>query len=99
MIDPKSCNGLSQECFSITIKNDKFTNGNHNDQIVNNYQTKDNNFDSLEDQIMAGIITGVSTINSFDNLTIEKPISNGNCNWLHDKIYYIIRWLFSENNK
>jgi len=81
---------LAKNVFSITAKNDKCINGNHNDQIVeNNYHTKDSNFDSLEDQIMAGIVTGVSTINSFDNLTIEKPISNGNCNWLHDKIYYI----------
>jgi hypothetical protein len=52
-----------------------------------NYHRDEKNLDSLEDQIMAGIVTGVSTVNSFDNLTIEKPISNGNSNWLHDKIY------------
>jgi hypothetical protein len=79
---------LANNVFSITITNDKCTNGNHSDQIVNiNYHRDEKNLDSLEDQIMAGIVTGVSTVNSFDNLTIEKPISNGNSNWLHDKIY------------
>lgn len=42
---------------------------------------------SLEDQVMAGFVTGVCTVNSFDGLPIKIPVSNSYCNWLHSKIY------------
>jgi len=49
------------------------------------------NFHSLEAQIMAGFVTRVSAVYSFDGFPIEIPVSNSNCNWLHDKIYQLIR--------
>lgn len=56
----------------------------------------DNKFCSLKvkHQIMAAVVTRVSTVNSFDNFSIKIPVSNSNCNWLHHK-----RVLFSEANK
>lgn len=64
--------------LSITKQLMNVSNGNHKDESICVISG-----DSVEDQVMAGVVTWVSTVNSFNNISFKIPVSNSNRNWLH----------------